>query len=352
MANELQVMGVHEAGASSLLKGARPITNAKLEERAKRGDNKWFPKIMTPRDMMVNSLLRRDEWDRLDTRVMQAVLQPLNLTRVLIQRGLVTTLGSIGVLQASYTRIGEMTAANASLRGHASTEKDLVDSDIKAIPVPIISKEFELDARTLASSRMQGNAIDVTNGAAAGRVVAEKVEDLVINGDSSINLNGATIYGLTNHPDRNTDTAANYGGGDWGTITNVTPTIAGAIANLQADGFYGPYGIFAHTVQYHQAATAFFTDGSVSTPLARSMLIPGVELFEPSAQLDAGEVIVLHLSEEVIEIAYVESYWPVTNLEWTSGDGMQLMFKVMTVMTPLIKSGFGAKSGIVHVTSA
>lgn len=345
MANELQVMGVHEPGASSLLKGARPIVNAKMGPKA-------FPKIMTPRGMMVNSLLRREEWDRLDSRIMQAVLQPLNLTRVLIQRGLTTTLGSIGVLQASYTRVGEMTAATASLRGHASTEKDLVDSDIKAIPVPIIAKEFEMDIRMLESSRMMGNALDVTNGAAAGRVVAEKVEDMVINGDTSVNLNGQTIYGLTNHPDRNTDTAANYGGGDWGTISNVTPTIAGAIGALQADGFYGPYGIFAHTVQYNQASLAFFTDGTVSTPRSRTMLMPQIEFFEPSAQLDAGEVIVLHLSEEVIEIAYVDAYWPITNLEWTSGDGMQLMFKVMTVATPLVKSSYGAKSGIVHITSA
>lgn len=345
MANELQVLGVHEAGARQLLQGGRPIVNSNMGPKA-------FPKIVTPRGLQVNSLLRREEWDRLDSRVMQAVLQPLNLTRVLIQRGLVTTLGSIGVLQASYTRIGEMTPATASLRGHASTEKDLADTDIKAIPVPIIAKEFELDARMLESSRTMGNALDTTNGAAAARVVAEKVEDLVINGDSSINLNGQTIYGLTSHPDRNTDTATNYGGGDWGTIGNVTPTIAGAIAALQGDGFYGPYGVFAATTQYNQAALSFFTDGSVSTPRSRVLQMPNIEFFEPSAQLDDGEVLVVHLSEEVVEIAYVEAYWPVTNIEWTSGDGMQLMFKVMTVMTPLVKSSFGAKSGIVHVTAA
>lgn len=345
MAKALQVIEAHDPGASALLQGARPIVNARMGPKA-------FPKILTPRGLQVNSLLQRYEWERLDNRIMQAVLQPLNLTRVLIARGLTTTLGSIGVLQASYTRVGEMTAATASLRGHTSTEKDLVDQDIVGIPVPIIAKEFELDARTLASSRLLGNALDTTNGAAAARVVAEKVEDLTINGDSSINLNGNTVYGLTNHPDRNTDTAANYGGGDWGTITNVTLTIAGAIAALQADGFYGPYGIFAATTQYNQAALAFFTDGSVSTPRSRTLQMPGVESFEPSAQLDDGEVLVVHLSEEVIEIAYVEAYWPATNLEWTSGDGMELMFKVMTVMTPLVKSANGGKSGVVHITAA
>lgn len=345
MAKELQVLGVHERGAAQLLQGGRPLVNKKMGASA-------FPQIMTPRGMLVNSLLRRDEWERLDTRVMQAVLQPLNLTRVLINRGLTTTLGSIGVLQASYTRIGEMTPATASLRGHASTEKDLADVDLVGTPVPIIAKEFEMDLRTLEAGRRMGNQLDTANGAAAGRVVAEKVEDMAINGDTSINLNGNTIYGLTNHPDRNTDTATNYGGGDWGTITNVTPTIAGAIAALQADGFYGPYAVFAATTQYNQAALAFFTDGSGNTPRGRALEMPGVESFEPSAQLDDGEVIVLHLSEEVIELAYVEEYWPIMNLEWTSGDGMQLMFKAMTVMTPLVKSANGGKSGVVHITGA
>lgn len=343
MAKALQVMEARDPGASALLQGGRPLVNAKMGPTD-------FPKILTPRGLRVNSLLQRYEWERLDNRIMQAVLQPLNLTRVLIARGLVTTLGSIGVLQASYTRVGEMTPATASLRGHASVEKDLVDSDIVGVPVPIIAKEFELDARTLASSRLNGNGLDTTNGTAAGRVVAEKVEDLVINGDSAINLNGNTVYGLTNHPDRNTATASSLGGGDWGTIGNITPTIAGAIAALQADGFYGPYGIFVATQQYNEAALTFYSDGNESTPRSRTLTMPGVESFEPSAQLDAGEGLVIHMSEEVIEIAYVDSYWPMINLEWTSGDGMELMFKVMTVMTPLVKSANGGKSGIFHVT--
>lgn len=345
MAKPLQVLGIHQEGASALLQGSRPIVNKRVGPRD-------YPKILTPRGMQVNSLLLRQEWERLDRRVMQSMLQPLNLTRVLVERGLTTTLGSIGVLQASYTRVGEMTPASANLRGHASTEKDLVDQDIVGTPVPIISKEFEMDARTLAASRLNGNGLDTTNGAAAARVVAEKVEDLVINGDASINLNGNTVYGLTNHPDRNTDTAINYGGGDWGTISNILPTIAGAIAALQADGFYGPYGVFAATPQYNEASLVFFNDGTATTPRSRALMMPGVEFVEPSAQLDAGEVLVVHLSEEVIEIAYVDEYWPSTNLEWTSGDGMQLMFKVMSVMTPLVKSGYGSKSGIVHITGA
>ena len=43
---------------------------------------------------------------------------------------------------------------------------------------------------------------------------------MLFNG-SSVTLNSTAIYGLTTHPYRATDTATNYGGGDWGTATNV-----------------------------------------------------------------------------------------------------------------------------------
>jgi hypothetical protein len=58
------------------------------------------------------------------------------------------------------------------------------------------------------------------------------------------------------------------------------------------------------------------------------------------------------LTSDVIEVAYVESYFPITNLEWTSGDGMLEMFKAMAVFTPIVKSDHSGKSGIVHATGS
>lgn len=346
MGNELQVMSLSDAvGHAHALKGSRPIINAKMGPKS-------TPKIITPRGLEINSVLRRDEWETLDRAVVQASVQPLRLTRILRDRGLVRPLGSLGTLITQYNRVSEMTEANISLRGHASGEKDLVDFDLVGVPVPIIFKEFELDTRVLASSRLLGDGLDTTNGAAAARVVGEKVEDLAINGDSSINLNGNTIYGLTTHPNRNTDTAANFGGGDWGTITNIIPTIAGMISAAQADGYYGPYGVAVAPTQYNQAALAYYTDGSGDTPLQRVLNMPQIEFFEQIPQLDDGEVVLMQLTTDVIELAYVEAYFPITNLEWTSGDGMLEMFKAMAVFTPIVKSDHSGRSGIVHATGA
>jgi len=329
-------------GQRALMGGSRPVVNSKTGEVFLR----------TNGGLYINSTLKKDEWEELDSTVVQAATKPLNVVATFDRLGLVRRLGGLGTLTAQYNQVSEVMAANVTMSGHASGQKDTVDYDLVGVPVPIIFKEFEINQRALLSSRQLGDGIDMASAEAAGKVVDEAVEDLMINGSTAISLNGSSISGLTSHATRNTDTATNYGGGDWGTITNVIPTISGMIAAAEGDNYFGPYGIFVATTQYGQASRAFFTDGSGNTPLSRVMQIPGVSFCEPAHWLDAGEVLLVNLSKDVVEIARVDAYWPVVNLEWSSGDGMMTSFKVMTVFTPLVKDEYSGKSGIVHCTVA
>jgi uncharacterized linocin/CFP29 family protein len=213
----------------------------------------------------------------------------------------------------------------------------------------VIFKEFSIGARTLEASRRLGDSLDVTAGVEAARVVAEAEESLLIDGSLAISLNGDVIFGLTSHTYRNTDTAANYGGGDWGTISNILPTIAGMIAAAQGDGFYGPYGILAYPTQYNQAALSFYTDGSGQTALQRILAIAGIADVTMCAGLAAGEVVLFELSPLVVDWAEA---LPLQTLEWASGDGMVSHFKVMTVATPRVKADYANASGVVHATGA
>lgn len=350
MGTALQVYSLAEAvGQMHAMTGSRYLVSKALEKRYGR---KTPVQIRTNRGILVNSVLRKDEWEELDAAVVPAAVQPLRFTNILRARNLVRPINSLGTLMAQYNRVSEMTAANISLRGHASGEKDLVDYDLKGVPVPIIFKEFELDMRVILSSRQLGDGLDVANAVAATRVVSEKVEDLALNGDTSINLNGQTIYGLLTHPDRNTDTAANYGGGDWGTVTNITPTVAGMIAAAQEDGYYGPYALLVASPQYNQAALVTYTDGSGDTPLQRILAMPQIAAVEQMPQFTDGVVVLVQLSQDVIELRPVNGYSPSTLLEWTSGDGMLGMFKVVAAGVPIVKSAYGGKSGVVHATAA
>lgn len=330
-------MSVQIADAKTLnFQGSRPVINEKTGE----------VQIVTSRGLTVNSALRKYEWEELDAAIVAAAVAPLNMTQRMINAGLVRQLGGLGTLVAQYNKVSETSGANTSISGTGSGQKDLVDYDIAGVPVPVIFKEFEINARYLESSRLLGNGVDVTNAQAAARVVGEKIEDMLINGDTNINLNGSTIYGITNHPNRNTGSAT----GDWGTISHIVSTVAAMTSAAKGDNYRGPYGLFVADTQYDQAAQSFYTDGSGQSALDRILRLPNISFVDSSAWLDDGEAVLVNLSRDVVELAYVPQYFPAANLEWMSGDGMSNMFKVMAVFAPIVKSDYSGRSGIVHIT--
>lgn len=341
--NDLQIYALESAGGRRAIIGSRPIAN-------KRTGNVT---INTSRGLTLNSALRKNEWEDMDSQIVAASVPPLRLVNMLVERGLTRRLGGLGSFIAQYNRTGEMTAASATMRGHASVEKDLVDFELAGVPVPVIAKEFEIDERLLDASRRMGDGLDVVNAAAAGRVVSEKMEDMLINGDANIKEFGQGIFGLTNEPNRNTGTATTMGGGDWtASDANITKSVAGMMGAAQADGYYGPYALLAAPNQYNEAALLFLGDGSGDTPADRIRRMQGVAEFVQVPQFVDGTVVLVQLTSDVIQVAYVPGYFPNTTREWVSGDQMLNSFKVLAVYTPLVKSSTGGKSGIVHITGA
>lgn len=332
-----------QAGRAEINGGARPLVNGKGQFILNNG----FPQVVTPRGLHVNSLLRKDEWEELDAAVVQAAQQRLVGVQDLIEAGLVKQLGGIGTLASQWNEASAMTAADINLTGSGGSG-DRVDFNLSGVPVPVIFKDYSIDTRSLAASRRLGDGLDVSNAFAASRVVAEGLENMLFNGASGVKLNGDTVYGYTTHPNRNTDTAANYGGGDWGTITNIMPTILGMISAANADGYYGPFGVYAYLTQYNQAL-ATYTDGSGQTAVDRMLRLPQINFVKPSDWLDAGEVVLVQMTPDVVDVAIAQE---ITNLEWMSGDGLLGHFKVMSVAVPRIKADYSGNSGIVHATSA
>jgi hypothetical protein len=192
------------------------------------------------------------------------------------------------------------------------------------------------------------------------RVVAEKVEDIVINGDS-LTWDGNTIYGLTNEPQRNSDTASNFGGGDWsnfdGTAANdtIVPTVAGMVDTLINDRHYGPFGVWAATTQFNEAHNNFYDDGSGDTPAERIMRLSGIESFNVADELDDGEVVVAQPTQDAIDLAGMNlraDDFLLQNVEWQSPHRPTAHFKVLAVRTARAKHEYNDRSAIAHATGA
>jgi hypothetical protein len=169
--------------------------------------NKKTKQVQVPnsRGMWVNSVLRKDEWEQLDAQVIEEATLRLNGIAHLAQRGLTFSLGNIGIVSAEYNTVSEMTAASVNIRPESRTDRDQIDFGLAAVPVPVIEKAYSIDARTLTASRnVPGTSLDMANGRAASRVVAESLEGMLFNGRASIIHGGNTIYGYTTHPNRKT----------------------------------------------------------------------------------------------------------------------------------------------------
>lgn len=300
------------------------------------------------RGIKVNSLLKEDEWKAIDRAVMEAAVPPLRVLNAIRGRGLTTSLGSLGTMVSQWYQRSQMTAATVSMSGQGA-ERDLPDMKVAGVPVPIFAKEFAIDIRTLLASRRLGDGLDTTAATEATRVVAEAMDNMALVGASNIVVNGATIYGLTNHPDINTNTAGNYGGGDWGTSLNGVKTIGGMINAANSDYHYGPFDVFVAQTQYNQVALTYLTDGSGDTELARILRLPGINSVTMVPQMTDGTVLLVDMTRETVDWA---SVFDIQVREWATPDGMTSIFRVMSAGVVRVKSRYGGQSGIVYATGA
>ena len=308
-------------------------------------------RVHSTNGLLVNSALRKDEWEELDRAVIRAAQYPLRAVGDLFARGLTKRLGGLGSLVSQWNVATSMTPATVTMTGQSVGDQDRIDFNLAGVPIPVIFKEFTIGRRTLDAARRMNDQLDTVHAEEAARVVAEKMEAMLIDG-GGFTFNGVAINGYTSLSTRNTDTATNYGGGDWGTIANVQTTIAGMIAAAKLDNKYGPYAVYAHTTQYGQAAYAWFTDGSGQTARQRVLEIPSIVSFEELPTLQAGEILLVQVTPDVADWAFVPEFQTPTVMEWASPDGMTYNFKVMAVGAPRVKSHYDGKCGIVHATAA
>ena len=167
---------------------------------------------MNPSSLRTNAVLRKDEWEQLDSAVVEIARERLNAVGDLVSRGLTYEVGNgMGTTIVQHETVSEMTRAQVTMDGVTRGENDRVTFSLVSTPLPVIHHDFQISARVLAASRQSGSPLDTTQVEEATRQVAETTEDLLVNGvesgDSKVlgfGSSAATIYGYTDQPNRNT----------------------------------------------------------------------------------------------------------------------------------------------------
>lgn len=338
---EIQILNAQsEEGAEEIFGGGRPTASHKTSGVVRL--NTSTPQVTH------NSLLRKDEWRELDSQIMEATMQELRVVSDIKGAGLTQSM-SIGTLLSQWSVGSRMGTPTVNMTGQTVAERDRVEFDTAGVPVPVFSIEFQMGMRQLIAARKMGNALDFTHVYEATRSISEGLENMAMVGIPDLTFGGATIYGFLNHPSRTTDTAGNYGGGDWDTITNIVPTVSGMISAANANHHYGPFALYISQTQYNQAALNFY-DATGDRPVDRlAKMDVGSVRSLPAETLPAGQLALVQMTRNVVDWGEA---MPIQALEWKAQDGMSVNFKVMTVATVRLKADSNGKVGVYHATGA
>ncbi len=297
--------------------------------------------------LRTNDVLRKDEWSQLDTTLVEVARKRLPLVTALVNAGLSFNIGNgLGTTILEWEQVSDMEPADVSMSGVTRGEQDTLEYLLQSMPLPIIHKDFTINVRKLEASRTLGQPLDTAQAALAGRLVAEETEKMVILGHAT-RVGAAEIFGLDTVPNSNAVTMTAL----WDTtsiaVDYVTDTLA-AIAALQADFMYGPYALVVNYTTWNRMQNDYIaTDITGKTIAQRVADIEGLSSMIPSHDVAANTAYVFQLTSDVID--EVIGLQP-TTVQWETQGGMQMHFKVMSIMIPRLRFTKTLQSGVAVIS--
>jgi uncharacterized linocin/CFP29 family protein len=293
--------------------------------------------------LRTNAVLMRDEWKAFDQTVVDITRENLVAVAEIMNRGLVYNLpNALGSLTLEWQEIlDDLVEAEVSMSGLNEATKDRLSFGTRAMPIPIIHKEFFYNLRFLEAARRHGRQVETDHAAIATRKVAEKIEGILFSGLAIAQSQGV-IYGFLNHPDRNTGSAT----GSWAVMTGeqMVGDVIRMLAIMTVNYMVGPFVLFIPlTAAAHMGDD--YKANSDKTIWERIMAIPGIQKIVATPKLTGNQALLVQMTSDVVQM--IDGLQP-TMVEWETRGGFEFNFKIIAIMLPRIRSSGNRKSGIVH----
>ncbi len=228
-----------------------------------------------------------DAWRRIDTRatiVQRDVLAVFNRLSAASQTPI-----DIGDLVSYFPQVSDSGEVTVTMDGRQTGRSDQALVKYAGTPVPIIASEARFGWRQAAVNRKGAINLDQITVENHQRRVAEKMEDMVLNGDASVVVGGQTIYGLRNHPSRNTGNHTFTLGAATG--ANWLAAFSQVINLLIGDNAFGRVTVFVNWGDYTYASINEFTAGYPKTILQRLREIEQIADIVPASKVPASNLI-------------------------------------------------------------
>lgn len=289
-----------------------------------------------------------DAWRRIDSRgalIQRDVLAVFNRLSAASQ----TPIG-IADLVSYFPKISDSGEVHISLDGRSEARQDQALVKYEGTPTPIIDSYARFGWRQMEMIRKGGGLIDMETIANHQRRVAEKLEDMALNGLPGVVVAGQTIYGLRTFPNRSTGThgftltAAT--GAQW--LTAFTQLIN----LLIADNSFGKVTVFLNWGDYTAASLNEYAAGYPKTILARLREIEQVQDIVPASKIPTGNIIGVN-NLATGEWGSILSAMPLTTRPKVRHNVEDdYVFGVMAAAAPQFRSDYSDRSHIAHTTTA
>ncbi len=313
--------------------GKRRAHNARQERLAKDGEGELLGNAYT---------IPRDAWATYDNDLITLQRAQLGVFNDLssLQRNV-----PIGKVLHYFSKVTDSGEVNSSIDGRSRAKADAPVIDYEGTPVPIYDTTFTFGWRDVEAARQDGGwqYLDAATRDNGNRRIVEKMEDLIVNGDTKYNVAGSQIYGLRTAPGRATGNFGNFDlvtatGAQW--VSAVTKVLLG----LQAKNYYGGATLYVNYGDWFAASVNdYVTAAPQNTILSRMMAIPGIVAIVPSTSVPVNEILAVVKERRVLEIltAMPVTTMPIERKNFTD----EYSFQIMAAVAPQFKRDANGNAG-------
>lgn len=319
------------------------------------GGSRGFQYLMSNEEgraeLMANSSLQKDEWEDLQSTVIENRNQPLSIVNDLREQGLTRSM-DLSTMTSIWQNVSEIPdGAEVTMNPGTRTDTDDVTHGTDGAPLPVVHMDWNIDRRMLMVSRNQGQGLDTVVPAQLTRHVQQKIENLVVNGWSHT-VDGRTMDGLTDHSSRNTVTGSNWDD-DTTDAEDIRTDLLSGIEALENDEYQPPYRLYLARNEWQvlRKTIADISGGDTSDINMRERVLDEfdteIEDIRVSPEISDGEYVMFKPTQDVISLGVAED---VQAVEWDSPDGWQHHFKILAAMNVELKDTEEGQMGVVHAT--
>lgn len=289
-----------------------------------------------------------DAWRRVDHRaamIQRDVLAVFNRLAASNQ----TPVG-VGDIVNFYPQISDSGEVHVSMDGRSEGLADQANVKYVGTPVPVFDSYARMGWRQMETIRKAGGGLDIDTIANHQRKVAEKLEDVVLNGMPNIVVGGNTIYGLRTFPQRSTNTTGltlkSSTGAQW------LAAFEKLINALIGDNAFGRVTVFLNYGDYVYASINEFTAGYPKTILQRLQEIGQIAEIVPAPKVPANEVIGIAGLATGEWGSILQAMPLVTRPKARSNPEDDYVFGVLAMAAPQFRADYEGRSQIAHLTQA